>query len=99
MVAFAWERLNRSIIGQKYTLDRLISVSDDQAWFEANRRDAPGERVSITCFPEEGFGPFTALDDFEHTHLRTVLQTGREAIRGREVRSVVMGRVDGSLSD
>src|SRR5437868_15478254 len=95
MVAFAWERLKGSTVGQKHTRETLVAVSDDQAWFEGSRLDAPGERVAITCFPEEGYGPPDALGDLEHPHIRAILGSGREATR----RYIAMEPVDEALSD
>jgi len=98
MVAFAWERLKGTIVGQKYTLERLVSVSEDQAWFEGSPLGS-FDRVAITCFPAEGYGPPEALSGLAHPHSRANLHVGREALEGLDLRYIVMEPVDELLSD
>src|SRR3954462_14192865 len=85
MVAFAWERLKGSIVGQKYTLERLVSVCEDQARFEGRPLDGSLSWGAITCFPAEGYGPPEALNGLAHPHSRANLHVGREAMEGLDL--------------
>jgi len=100
MVALSWQGINGAIVGQKYSLEKLLMASGDQATF-AGTLLPTGDRITVTCFPasEERYCWPGYAFNLRHPRLRAVLGTGEDLIEGCLVRYVVLEPVDALLSD
>lgn len=88
MAAIAWESLIGEVILNRYRIRELRTSEDREAIFTAAPLESSGAvdaTVALTATQDGGPIPPAGLHNLRYPHLRVILDSGVQALRGTEL--------------